>query len=214
MTPALGDRPPTALDLLVGPHEQAREALTEQLLSASARVGLEAALDNLAQVTREATVREVTDAVAGLLDADLIGLLAAGWRKHHDLVAAARRTLATPGSTELIDMASHQITTAHHPSVTVLIDGRRVATLHLGLFFVFDVIALSAKISAGQLVALHSGRCEITATLAIQGTNVLTRQAHLDLPGTIPLSRGIRLLAAHSYSADTRQATNADDTSA
>jgi uncharacterized membrane protein (GlpM family) len=55
---------------------------------------------------------------------------------------------------------------------------------------------MTAGISAGRLVALHSGRCDITATLAVQGINVLSRQAHLMLAGIIPLSPGIGLLAA------------------
>ncbi len=214
MTPALQDRRPTALDLLLGPHEQTPEALAQQMLSVSAGVTLDRALENLPKVTREAAVREVTDALAGLLDVDLIGVLAAGWRKHHDLVAAARRTLAAPGSTVLVDLAAHEITSTQHPSVTVLVDGHRVATLQFGLSVAFDVTALAAKISAGRLVALHSGRCDITATLAIQGTDVLTRQACLELPGAIPLSRGIRLLAADKYPADARQAESADDSSA
>ncbi len=205
MTPAHQDRRPTALDLLLGPHEQTPEALAQQMLSASAWVNLDRALENLPKATREAAVREVTDAAAGLLDVDMIGMLAAGWRKHHDLTAAARRTLAAPGSTELVDLASHQVTTTQHPSVTVLVDGHRVATFQLSLSVAFDVIALAAKISAGRLVALHSGRCDIIATLAIQGTDVLTRQARLELPGAIPLSRGIRLLAADNYPADARQ---------
>ena len=205
MTPALQDRRPSALDLLLGPHEQTPEALAQQMLSASAWVNVDRALENFPQATREAAVREVTTAVAGLLDVDMIGLLAAGWRKHHDLTAAARRTLAAPGSTELQDLATHQVTTTQHPSVTVLVDGHRVATLQLSLSVAFDVTALAAKISAGRLVALHSGRCDITATLAIQGTDVLTRQARLELPGAIPLSRGIRLLTADNYPADARQ---------
>ena len=205
MMPALQDRRPTALNLLLGPHEQTSEALAQQMLSASASVNLDRALENLPKATREAAVREVTTAAAGLLDVDMIGMLAAGWRKHHDLTAAARRTLAARGSTELVDLATHQVTTTQHPSVTVLVDGHRVATLQLSLSVAFDVTALAAKISAGRLVALHSGRCDITATLAIQGTDVLIKQARLELPGAIPLSRGIRLLAADNYPADARQ---------
>lgn len=74
----------------------------------------------------------------------------------------------------------------------------------------FRVTALTAKISAGRLVALLSGRCDLTVTLAIQGTTVLTKQAHLTLPGAIPLGRGIRLLAAHHYPARAGHAEGAD----
>jgi hypothetical protein len=49
-----------------------------------------------------------------------------------------------------------------------------------------------------------SGRCDITATLAVQGISVLTRQAHLIPPGSFPLSPGIRLLAGGSYPVSAR----------
>jgi hypothetical protein len=199
MTPAVQDRPSTTLDLLFSPGEDAPGALARQILPAGAGGDLGRALENLPTVTRQAAIREATTAAAGLLDVDLIGLLVAGWREHHDLTAAARRTLAAPGSTELVDLATHQITTTQQPSVSIMVDGHRVATVQLDLSVVFDVSALVAGISAGRLVALHSGRCDITATLAIQGTDVLTRRAHLELPGVVPLSPGIRLLPARNY---------------
>jgi hypothetical protein len=174
-------------------------------------VGDLGSLGRLPEATREAAVREVRSAAAGLLDVDLIGLLVAGWRKHHDLTSAARRTLAAPASTELVDLATHQITAAKHPSITVLVDGVRVATLQLDLSVVFDVTAVLAGIRGGRLVALHTGRCDITATLAIDGTDVATRQAHLELPGTIPLGPGIRLLPAADYRAGGELAQDADD---
>jgi hypothetical protein len=74
-----------------------------------------------------------------------------------------------------------------------------VATRQFGLSLEFLVNAMVAGVGAGRLVALHSGRCDITATLAVQGTNVLTKQAHFKLPGVVPLSPGIRLLSARHY---------------
>ena len=96
-------------------------------------------------------------------------------------------------------MSSHEVTLDQRPSVSVLVDGQRVATLQLGLSIVFDVNALLLAISGGRLVAVRSGRCEITATLAVQGTDLLVRHAHLELPGVIPLRRGIRLLPVDEY---------------
>ena len=211
MTSALQDHPYTALDLLFGPGNDTPQALAGQVLSADANRDLGQALESLPSATREAAAREVTAAAAGLLNIDLIGGLLAGWRKHHDLTAAALRTLAAPGSVELVDMAGHQITATQHPSVTVLLDGARVATIQLGLSLVFRVTAMGARISAGRLVAVHSGRCDLTAILAVQGTAVLTRQAHLTLPGVIPLGQGIRLLPAHHYPVSAEQAENADN---
>jgi hypothetical protein len=211
MTSAPQDHPHTVLDLLFGTGDDTPEALARQLLPASTGSDLGRALENLPAATREAAAREVTAAAAGLLNVDPIGGLVAGWRKHHDLIAAAQRTLAAPGSVELVDMAGHQITATQHPSVKVLVNEAEVATIQLDLSLVFRVSAMGAKISAGRLVALHSGRCDLTVTLAIQGTTVLTKQAHLMLPGAIRLGRGIRLLAAHQYPDSAGEAEGADN---
>jgi hypothetical protein len=206
MTPAVPNYPRTATDLLFGSGANAPQALARQITSATTGANLDRALRHLPQATREAAVREAATTGAALLDVDLTGLLLAAWRTHRKLVGAARSTLAAPGSTELVDLTDHQVTTTQQPSVEVLVDGRRVATLHLSLSIVFDVSVLVAGIKAGRLVALHSGRCDVTATLTIQGTDVLTKSAHLDLPGVIPLTPGIRLLPAEDYPAEPARA--------
>jgi hypothetical protein len=38
-----------------------------------------------------------------------------GWQKHREVIAAARRTMAAPGSIELVDLATHQITATQRP---------------------------------------------------------------------------------------------------
>jgi hypothetical protein len=192
MTPAAPNYPKTAADLLFGPGANASEALAKQILPADAN--LERTLKHLPQPTREAAVHEAATEAAGLLDADLLGLLVAGWRAHHDLADAAERTRAAPGSTELVDLIKHQITTTWQPSVSVLVDGKQVAILRFTVSLVFDVGTVVAGIRAGLLIAIHAGRCDVTATLNFQGTDVLTTRTHLELPGVIDFSPGIRLL--------------------
>ncbi len=197
MTPAVQSYPRTATDLLFGPGASASEALAKQILPADAN--LDRTLKHLPQPTREAAVHEAATEAAALLDADLLGLLVAGWRAHHDLADAAKRTLAAPGSTELVDLIKHQITTTQQPSVSVLVDGDQVAILRFTLSVVFDIGTVVAGIRAGLLVAIHSGRCDVTATLNFQGTDVLTTRTHLELPGLIKLGPGIRLLRDEDY---------------
>src|SRR5690348_6210257 len=126
MTQAVQDNPHTALNLLLGPGDESPEALANQILSAASAVNLGRALENLPTTTYDAAVREITAATTGLLNIDLIEMLVGGWRKPHDLTGAARNTLAAPGSTELVDLATHQVTITEHPSVTILVDGHRV----------------------------------------------------------------------------------------
>jgi hypothetical protein len=109
--------------------------------------------------------------------------------------------VAAPGSIELVDLATHQITATQRPAVNLLVDNRQTATVELGLSVVFTISALVAGIRGGRLVAVPSGRCNVTASLTVQGTTVVSRQVTFELPGIIPLGRGIALLADHDYSA-------------
>ena len=191
----------SALALLTGPGKDFPEVAGQPLLSAQVAGDLPA-LDRLPQITRDAAIREVRSAVTGLLDINVIGVLVSAWRTHHDLTSAARRTLVVPGSTELVPLADHQITSAVHPYVNVFVDGIQVATIHLDLSFLFDVKAVLAGIRDGHLVALRSGHCDVTATLAIEQTDVASKQISFQLPGVVPLNPGIRLLSPTAYAAD------------
>jgi hypothetical protein len=88
---------------------------------------------------------------------------------------------------------------AQQPYVDVLIDNKHVATIQLGLSLVFDVNTLEAGIKVGRLVAIHAGHCDITAALAIQGRNVITKSVRIQLPGVIPVTPGVRLLPSSEY---------------
>jgi hypothetical protein len=201
MTPPLQDPPQTVLDLLFTPGEDGSGTVVSGLLSSGATEDLGRALENVPDALHEAAIRETINAAKGLLDVDLIGFLVSGWQKHREVIAAARRTVAAPGSIELVDLATHQITLTQRPAIDLLVDNHRVTTVELGLSVVFDISALVAGIRGGRLVAVHSGRCDVTATLAIQDTEVISRQVHLELPGIIPLGMGIGLLADHGHSA-------------
>jgi hypothetical protein len=199
MTTTANASPATATGLLFGPAANAADALTRQIISVDS--DLDRTLRRLPEATRKAAVAEAAASATGLLDVRLDALLLSGWRLHHDLVDAARRTLASPGSRELVDLIRHQVTAAQEPSVAVLVDGRQVGTIQLGLTVEFDISALVAGIKAGLLVAVHAGSCDVTATLAIQGTEVQSASTHLDLPAAVAVSPGIRLLPAESYPA-------------
>jgi hypothetical protein len=187
----------TAADLLFGSTEKAHEALTRHVMAdgrAFAR-----SLVHLPRVTREAAVREAAVAATGLLKIDLIEVLVTGWREHRDIFTAARRTLDMPGSSELVGLAPHRISTMQQPAVGILIDGKRVHTLQLGLSIFFEVTGLVAGISHGRLDGVHAGRGHVGLALTIHEIEVLTKRSHLELPGLLGLRRGFRLLPASQY---------------
>ena len=190
VSPPAQASPRTALDVLFGEGEYPPAAIARHL-SSSLNDEVRGALDALPNVAREAALRQVASRAAGLLSAGLPELIVGGWRKHKDLTEAARRTLGMPGSTEVLDLASHRITASQEPYVTVLLDGQQVATIHFGLSFAADIGTLVATVEAGRLVALSAGRCEITVTLLIEGIGVATRGAHLEAARLLSLRGGI-----------------------
>jgi hypothetical protein len=198
MTTAKEGITPTALDLLFGPDTDAARILANEIQSPQ---GLGRGLAQFSEVTKKAAAQQAANTVAAALQkVDLIDVLVRGWREHRKIVSAARRTLAEPGTRELVSMATHEVTLDQRPSISVLVDGQQVASLQLSLSIVFEVHALLLGISDGRLVAVHTGNCDITATLAIQGNEVLTRSGHLPLPGVVRLGQGIRLLPIGQYS--------------
>ncbi len=201
MTTSASEGTPTALGLLFGPNTDAAETLVGEILSPGGDQSLSHALAHLPETTRKAAVQEAASAAAALLEVYPIEVLLRGWREHRDIVSAAQQTLATPGSTELVTMAGHEVTVDQKPSVSVLVDGKQVATLRLGLTIVFDVNALVLGINEGRLTAVHSGHCDVTITLAVQGTDLVVRHAHLELPGAVRIGQGIRLLPDGDYPA-------------
>ena len=187
----------TAADLLFGSPDDAQKALARHVMSAGRTTAR--AFERLPRVTREAAVREAAVAAVGLLKLDLMEVLVTGWREHRDIFSAARRTLDMPGSKELVGLAPHRVTTVQQPAVSILVDGRRVHTLQLGLSIFFEVTGLVAGICAGRLAGIHAGRGDLGLALTVHELEVLTKRSHLELPGVKSLRRGFRLLPASAY---------------
>jgi hypothetical protein len=205
VTTAEPERLFTAADLLFGSSAHAPEELARRIVSVGRGQNLGRVLKHLPRVTQEAAIREAALAAAVLLKVDLVDVLVAGWREHRDIYSAARRTLATPGSKELVGLAPHRISTVQQPAVSILIDGHRVHTLQLGLSIIFDVTGLVAGISHGRLAGLHAGRGELGVALTIHEIEVLTKRIHLELPGVVALKSGFRLLPGHEYPDDAHE---------
>jgi hypothetical protein len=186
--------PVTACGMIFGGTENAVAALSLAISSGRTGGASHPALQGLSLETRTTAIREVSSIGAELLALDLGGLLVTGWRKYATLVQAARRTAAMPGREEIVDVITHRVGVAAHPSVELLVNEVRVTTINFGLTLEFEVKALTAVIRAGDVVALESGTCATTASIAVEGVTVASRTAEFGLPALIHLGDGIPLL--------------------
>jgi len=143
---------------------------------------LDSALGLVAQTTREAAGDQVAAVADGVLALDLGDLVVAGWRKQGQLAAAAERTAANPGTSELVELATHRVSSVHHPYVELLVNDVRVTTVNFELDLEFEIKALVATVRDGHLVSLHSGECDLSATLSAEAVRLASRRRHFDLP--------------------------------
>lgn len=168
-------------------------AVAEELQRRGGIGAFSTALRTLSEGTRAAATNEVAAAAAAASTVDITAVLAAGWSRHAALRDAGRATVAGPTTSKVVELARHEIASEQRPYVDVLVNEVPVTRVDLGVRLVLEIVGLAATVRAGRLVALTGGDCEATATLAVHGTTVLTRQSRLDLPLSVPLGAGIPL---------------------
>jgi hypothetical protein len=180
-------------ELLYGP-ERTEQRVTESLLAERTLLAGLATAALVSPAGRELAVQEVTRAVSGLLGIDVLDVLLGGWKRHHDLRAAARRTLAAPEDHEIVELAAHVVELSEHPSVDILVDDTPVLTIPLHLSLTAAVDALVARVERGRLTRLHSGEVEVTARLKARDTTLAEAGCVLDAGQDIDLGDGVELL--------------------
>jgi hypothetical protein len=162
--------------------EDTGRALARALDEHGALGSLDTALALVAQTTREAAGDQVAAVADGVLGLDLGDLVVAGWRKQGQLATAAERTAANPGTSELVELATHRVSSVHHPYVELFVNDVRVTTVTFELDLEFEIKALVATVRDGHLVSLHSGDCDLSATLTAEGVRLANRRQQFSLP--------------------------------
>jgi hypothetical protein len=182
MTNAIAAQPLTTAIFLFGEGQDTGQALAQALDEQSVLGSLDTGLQLVSQAGRQAANSQVATVAHNLLDLDLGDLVIAGWRKQGELAAAAERTTANPGSSEVVELASHRISSVHRPFVELLLNGVHVASVNFELDIEFVVKALVVTVRNGHVVSLHTGTCDVAATLAAEGLQLASRRAHFELP--------------------------------
>lgn len=150
-------------------------------------------LGRLSKAATEAVGDQIASIGHELLDLGLDTLIVEGWRTLGDLQEAAKRTREAGGS-EVLDLASHSITSTHQPRIELRLDEVPVATMEFELSLTFVLKAVVATVRDGRLVSLHSGVCDVDGSLSVQDQPLASRSGHFELPLLIQLGEGLPLL--------------------
>jgi hypothetical protein len=187
----------TARNLLLGGLEDDTAALRQALSEHNVLDAVGGKLSRLTGDGREAANEALASTAADLLDVDLGDVLIYAWRTLERLADAARATLRAPGRKEIVQLASHQVTSTHNPAVDLMVDGVRVHTFHFQLDLVLTIDVAAVTVQYGRLVAVKAGDGSVSGTLILKmpgGDAVLLHQEHqIDLHLIIRVGNGIPL---------------------
>jgi len=150
-------------------------------------------LAGFTQATRNEAVKEIERITAEVTNLNLIDVILDAVSTYRELRDAGMRTISAPDSSELVELIGHQVTLENQPSIQLIVNGKQVANVHLLLSLVIEIQALTATVRYGRLTALQIGRCDVGASVGIEGTTVAHRQSQLQLPLSIPLGAGLPL---------------------
>ncbi len=185
---------PTVRTLLYGPDpDRATGAVAQTLRSARAPAAV-GAVPGLSAVGRKAVRETVAGAVGRALDIDVADLLVAGWKRLSALREAARATIASPDSTEVVELVTHTMTAVERPEVEVLVNGAPFGRVETAITLELVLSGLLAVVRHGRLVEVRAGKATGVVRLAIQGATVAEREVSIDVPGVVRLGRGVELL--------------------
>jgi hypothetical protein len=171
---------------------RAAETVAAALVDANPQ-DLDGALGRMPDAAKRAVLDRVGAAAGGLLELDVTDILGMAWRKHTALLQAAAATLAEPGSTREVQMASHAVSFGHEPGVELWLGDRKIATVDLRIGLELRLRAVTACLRQGRLVEVGAGSCDAEGTLTVMGSEVARRQVTINLPLALRLGRGLDL---------------------
>jgi hypothetical protein len=180
--------------LFTGTADETINALASRLADSGVARAVAGNLPDLSAPAVAAVGQEIATVADALLDLNVLDLALSGWRKHSDLRSAAARTLDARGSEEIVELANHQITSIHRPRIDLYLDSTRLGSVQVEITVIFDIQALAAVIRDGCLVALRTGRVDVTAKLTVEDVAITERKSTLDLAPDIRLNAGVRLV--------------------
>jgi hypothetical protein len=163
-------------------------------------------LARLTQQGRDAAEEQLASVTAGLLDLDLGDLLIYGWRTRERLIAAARQTRQIPGRQEVVQLGTHRITSAYHPTIELLVDGVKVHTFRFQLTVIFDIDVAALIVRDGLLTGLKAGDGVVTGTLTLDmpggDIDLVHQQRKINLHLIVNVGPGLPLLPADDADGD------------
>jgi hypothetical protein len=139
---------------------------------------------------RQIAASEATAVIQKSLDCDVFSLLARGWGLARELKSYTDRSRYPPGTTSVVYLGEHSVTTEVHPVLTLVIGSIECRPLRFTVVLKGHFRSAALVIRDGCITGLDSGDCSVSAQLKY-GEVPLHKEAesrHVILPGHLVFS--------------------------
>jgi hypothetical protein len=123
------------------------------------------------------------------LDKDVGDALALGWSKVKAVRDAAKRSLQHPGETSIVTLGQHELTSTHHPVLSIRVAELPAAEIRFTLDLVAQFKSVKLAISDGRIRSVSPGEASAIAKLKYGNVELNKKSTPAwKLPGEIRLS--------------------------
>jgi hypothetical protein len=132
-----------------------------------------------------------------LLNLNVVDVLVNAWQKYMQIEQYADPKKHAPEETILVPLATHTVSSEHHPCVKILLQGREVGSIEFTLEFALTLESFVLVIKNGKVAEIRTGSGKGEASLSLRETELWKKElAPVHFPGNIPLASGIPLRRA------------------
>ena len=129
-----------------------------------------------------------------LLDIRLLDVMRWAWKRGLELEAYRDTERYPPDKTFSVSLLEHKITSSHAPHMDILMNDKKVGSIHFDLNIEIAIKAVTLEIRNARIKKIHAGDCTAKGRFLCEGLLLAERESKpLNLPGTIDLGEGLKI---------------------
>lgn len=175
------------LKQLLLPGDKPPADLRKAAVAAAQRGHVDAAIARLSPIGLDILGAEIGQAVGGMLNVEVGGIVRSALTRHQAIAEACRSTEADPGAEVIVTLVEHRFESDLSPSVDVVVDGRSVATIRFDVAVEADVRGGLLVVARGHITGVRAGRTTLSAKLSYEGVTIAEHHEDVDLAAIVNL---------------------------
>lgn len=136
----------------------------------------------------DASLPDLAEKVAAMLDIELPDLLVAAWKKQVQVADILEQSHASPEETFYVELVEHTVESEHQPTIELSVREVVVKKMEFLLSLVLTLRGIILEIKAGTIREIQTGECTFEGRLNYRDLTLLQRASSpLHLPGNIQI---------------------------